>query len=142
VLAGAGLPPGFEAAAGEDLAEGRIELLGYQPREDLDRILGSALAVLYPSEDEGFGLPVIEAMAAGSPVITGACPATREVAGDAALPIDPGDPSGSIADGLRRLREDPAMGERLLAGGRRQAEGFGWDRTAEAYARLYDEAAG
>lgn len=140
ILAGAGLPPGFEAAAAEDLADGRVVLLPYLPRDVLAGELAQARAVLVPSEDEGFGLPVIEAMAAGAPVVTGLCAATVEVAGPAALLIDSADPVGSIGVALQRLVSDPRLGNDLVAKGRTQAERYGWDRCAEAYVERYDEA--
>ena len=141
VLAAAGLPPDFEALAGDDVAAGRIRVVGRQSRADLDARVAGAAALVYPSEHEGFGLPVVEAMAAGTPVITGLCAATREVAGDAALPIDDGDPVAAIGSGLRRLRDDPALRERLAAGGLERARGYSWDSCASAYVALYERAA-
>jgi glycosyltransferase involved in cell wall biosynthesis len=137
VLAGAGLPDGFEDLAAADVASGRVEILDYVPRSELISTLQSARAVAYASRDEGFGLPVLDAMAAGVPVITGLAPVTREVAGDAALMIDPADPVPSMAAALRRLAREPVLAEGLAERGRARAAEFSWDRMAEQYVRLY-----
>ena len=71
VLAAAGLPSGFEERAAAAIAAGRVELLGRVPRDQLWSVLSGASALVYPSVAEGFGLPVLEAMAVGVPVVTG-----------------------------------------------------------------------
>jgi glycosyltransferase involved in cell wall biosynthesis len=139
VLAGAGVPAGFEERAAAAIAAGRVELLGHLPRAEMWRVLSAASALVYPSAAEGFGLPVLEAMSVGVPVITGLAPATAEVGDGAVLAIDGHDPAGSIAAALRRLRTEPGLVEELAARGRRRASEFTWSRTAERYAALYRE---
>ena len=140
VLAGAGLPEGFETLAAADVETGRMTILGYQSRKELTDLLAGSRAVVYPSEDEGFGLPVVEAMAAGAPVLTGLCDATREIGGRAALCIDPADPVRSIATDLQRLFGSDELVSELAARGRSWAQGFTWESCAAGYAALYDEA--
>lgn len=108
--------------------------------ERLDALFAAATGFVFPSLYEGFGLPVLEAMAAGLPVATSDRGSLAEVAGDAALLVDPDD-EGSIADAMRRLLRDAAERSRLSAAGRAQAARFTWDRTAEETWALYEEAA-
>ncbi len=140
VLAGAGVPPGFEQRAAAAIASGRVELLGHLPRDRMWRVLSGAGALVYPSTAEGFGLPVLEAMSVGVPVVTGLVRATSELGGEAVLPIDHADPVRSIATALRRLRTEPGLAGELAAKGRARASEFSWSRTAELYAALYREA--
>ena len=142
VLTAAGLPPGFEERAAGAIAGGRVELLGRLSREELWSVLSGASALVYPSVAEGFGLPVLEAMAVGVPVITGLAPATTELGDGAVLAIDGADPVGSIAAALRRLATEPGLADELAARGRRRAAEFSWTRAAERYAALYREVAG
>lgn len=142
VLAAAGLPSGFEERAAEAIAGGRVELLGRLPRDELWSVLGGASALVYPSVAEGFGLPVLEAMAVGVPVITGLAPATTELGDGAVLTIDGADPVGSIAAALRRLSAEPGLADELARRGRRRAAEFSWTRAAERYAALYREVVG
>jgi glycosyltransferase involved in cell wall biosynthesis len=141
VLAGAGVPTGFEERAAAAITSGRVELLGHLPRDEMWRVLRAASALVYPSSAEGFGLPVLEAMSVGVPVVTGLAPATRELGGSAILPIDGVDPVRSIAAALRLLRTEPGMAAELAARGRRRAAEFSWARTAERYAALYRQVA-
>ena len=142
VLAAAGLPSGFEERAAAAITAGRVELLGRVPRDQLWSVLSGASALVYPSVAEGFGLPVLEAMAVGVPVVTGLAPATTELGDGAVLAIDGADPVGSIAAALRRLRTEPGLADELAARGRRRAAEFSWTRAAERYAALYREVAG
>ena len=91
----------------------------------------------YPSLWEGFGLPVLEAMACGTPVLTSDVSSLPEVAGDAALLVPPTDVE-AIADGLRRLLEDAALRADLAERGRRQAASFSWERCARETLSVYN----
>jgi glycosyltransferase involved in cell wall biosynthesis len=142
ILAGAGVPAGFEDRAAAAIVSGRVELLGHLPRGDMWRVLSGASALVYPSIAEGFGMPVLEAMSVGVPVVTGLSPATSELGDGAILPIDHADPVRSIAAALRRLRTEAGLATELAARGRRRAAEFSWARTAERYAGLYREVAG
>jgi glycosyltransferase involved in cell wall biosynthesis len=141
VLAGAGVPAGFEERAEAAITSGRVELLGHLPRDGMWRVLSDASALVYPSIAEGFGMPVLEAMSVGVPVVTGLAPATSELGGDAILPIDHDEPVRSIATALRRLRTEPGLAADLSAKGRCRAGEFSWSRTAERYAALYRQVA-
>jgi alpha-1,3-rhamnosyl/mannosyltransferase len=103
---------------------GRIRSLGHVPDDDLARLYAGAALFAYPSLYEGFGLPVLEAMAAGAPVLTSNVSSLPEVAGDAAILVDPRS-IDSIREGLRRGLTDPA------SGGRERARTFSWARYAE-----------
>jgi glycosyltransferase involved in cell wall biosynthesis len=111
-----------------------VRRLGRVPRARIDALIARAVAVVFPSRYEGFGLPVAEAMAAGRPVIASDLPVMREVAGDAAVLVDPDDEQG-WADAMVRLLEDDALRERLAAAGREQVRGL---TAAEASRRLSD----
>ena len=142
ILAGAGVPDGFDDIVQPHVAAGAVELVRYLPREELWALLEGASVLIHPSSAEGFGLPVLEAMAAGVPVISGLTPTTDEIAQGAFVPIDPADPVRSIADGLTRLAAHRGLAEDLIARGRTRAEGFRWERTAGEYLALYEEALG
>jgi glycosyltransferase involved in cell wall biosynthesis len=116
--------------------EDRIEWLGYVPAEDMPALYSAATAFVFPSLYEGFGLPVLEAMACGTPVITSEVSATAEVAGDAALLVDP-QSVPAIADALRRVLTDEALRCDLRERGLRRAAEFSWARAAEETHALY-----
>ena len=109
---------------------------GFVPDEDLPAVYAGAQTFVLPSLYEGFGLPVLEAMACGTPVICSNTSSLPEVAGDAALLIDPAD-SGSLAAGLQRVLRDGALREQLCARGLCQAERFSWERTARETLAVY-----
>lgn len=140
LLASGGLPPGLRESLAQDLERGTVEILVQIPREELWRLLAGALALAYPSADEGFGLPVLEAMAAGTPVLTGVAPVTREVGGDAIIALDPADVRGSLGAALWRLHQDPRLRAEFVRRGRERAAAFTWERTAERYLELYQAA--
>jgi len=98
-------------------------------------------ALLFPSWLEGFGLPLIESMACGTPVITSGTAAMPEIAGPAAVYVDPESPH-SIASATAALLRDPQHRDRLVALGRERAQKFSWDRAAEATAQVLRNAAG
>jgi alpha-1,3-rhamnosyl/mannosyltransferase len=125
---------GWGRALDDDLAaraqrDGSLRLLGHVPDADLVALYARAAVVAYPSLYEGFGLPVVEAMACGAPVVTSGSTALRDTAGDAALLVDPLD-TDAIAVALRRALEDDELAAGLRARGLAHAARFTWDRTA------------
>lgn len=117
----------------------RVRLLGYVPRQDLAPLLSGCLAFVFPSLYEGFGMPVLEAMACGAPVLASNTSSLPEVAGEAALLVDPLD-VGALADGLKRLAQDAALREELAAHGIVRASHFSWDRAARETLAVLREA--
>lgn len=109
--------------------EDYIRFTGWIPREQLCALYAQANAFVYPSRFEGFGMPVLEAMAAGLPVACSNIPVLREVAGDAALLFDP-ESETEIEGALRRLAFDQELRERLRLLGAEQAARFTWTSTA------------
>ncbi len=137
VLAGAAAEQGIPVAA---LAERlgvreRVRLIGYAPPNDLPALYAMAEALVFPSHDEGFGLPVLEAMACGCPAI---CTpgGSAETGGEAVLLCDPADPA-SIAAAVRSLLENPEQRAACIAAGRRRAAQFRWERTVRRLEELY-----
>jgi glycosyltransferase involved in cell wall biosynthesis len=114
----------------------RIRRLPYQSRADLGALIAGARALLFPSLAEGFGLPVAEAMAAGTPVMTSDRGALAETAGDAAALVDPGDVGGMAAT-IARLARDDAFCAALSARGRERALAFTTARFGEKMRTLY-----
>ena len=115
-----------------------VRFLGFVPHHDLAPIYATAAAFAYPSLEEGFGLPVVEAMAQGTAVVTSRGTATEEVAGGAAMLIDPHD-IASIAAGLTDVLADPSP---WSTSGRARAATFSWPAAADATVAVYREAAG
>lgn len=115
--------------------------IGFVPDDDRDALYAGAAAVAYPSLREGYGLPVLEAMAQGAPVLTSSTTATAEVAGDAAVLVDPLD-EAAIAEGLATLVGDPGTAAKLGQRGRDRAAELTWERCAAGYVAAYEEAQG
>lgn len=121
-------------------AADRVEWSGLLPPGRLAAVRAGATAVLVPSRKEGFGLPVLEAMEAGVPVLAADTPALREVGGDAATYLPVADP-GPWARAIDELVADRAEAARRGAAGRERARAFSWERTAVELARAYRDAA-
>lgn len=143
-LAVCGLPGKHQEAVRTSIAEmglsERVHLLGWQPRRTLIGLFKFADALVFPSTFEGFGMPVLEALAAGLPVVCSDIPPLREIADGAACFVDPHS-ADSIAEGVRATLADPkTRGERVRAGLERAA-GATWERAAERTLAAFLEAA-
>ncbi len=114
-----------------------VRYLGYVPSEDLPGLYAAATLFAFPSLYEGFGLPVLEAMACGTPVVASDTSAVPEVAGDAALLVDPRD-ADAIAEALGRVLSDEALRAELRARGLERAQQFSWERTARDTLSVYE----
>lgn len=125
-----------EAAISAAHRRDRIHRIGYVPAADMNALLSAACIFTYPSLYEGFGIPVAEAMACGTPVITSNVSSLPEVAGDSALLIDPED-IDDLAHKMRLLAGDPTQRQALTEKGRTQAAAFSWVRAAEATCDAY-----
>jgi glycosyltransferase involved in cell wall biosynthesis len=117
----------------------RIHLTGFVPDEELPALLSLARFLVYPSRLEGFGLPILEAMACGTPVMTSNCSSMPEIAGEAALLVDPLSEE-SMADGLVRMGNSPSLREDLEEKGLARASLFSWDDTARRTLMVYRKA--
>ena len=120
-----------------DVERPHVTWLGRIDDVELARLLRGARCLVYPSLYEGFGIPVLEAMACGAPVVTSRGGATEEVAGGAAVLVDPLDPA-DIAAGIERADRER---ETLRVAGLARARAFTWDETARATRAVYEEAA-
>jgi len=123
------------------LSQDGVRWLGYLPREELEAVFRGAGIFVYPSLYEGFGLPVLEAMARGIPVITSRTSALRDIGEGAALTVDPEDVM-EIRKALRRLASDGELRHRLAEWGRERAAQYPWKRTVELTLRGYMDAMG
>jgi len=115
-----------------------IDTIGYVGYIDLPAIYQAASMLWFPSFSEGFGLPIVEAMASGIPVITSACSCMPEIAGDAALFIDPKNPT-SIAYAAQLILNDPEVAAKLSANGKKRAALFTWDTAIKKTVAVYHE---
>ena len=124
------------------LVSGRdgIKILGFVPPEDLGPLYAGAKVFCFPSLLEGFGLPVLEAMAHGTAVVTSRGTATEELAAGAGVLVDPYDPS-SIASGVMTVLEDEGAGAEMVRAGRERAASYSWARSASLLLEAYREAA-
>ena len=118
----------------------RVRILGFVPERELGALYGGATVFCFPSLLEGFGFPVLEAMVQGTPVITSSGTSTEEIAGGAAVLVDPRD-TDSIADGIRRVLDDESLARKLSGAGPGRAARFTWERTADELMNAYREVA-
>ena len=125
-----GVPPEVRA---------RVVFTGRVTDAELRTLYAGASAFVFPSRHEGFGLPPLEAMALGAPVVCADAASLPEVVGDAALLFPPGDVA-TLAAALSRVLDDPGLRERLSQAGRERAAQFTWQRTAAATVAAYREA--
>jgi len=131
---------GLIARAGALSLFDRVRLPGFLPRADLIALYRGASALVYPSFTEGFGLPVMEAMRCGTPVVASTAEALRETGGDACLYAPATDPE-AIATAVASILEDASRAERLSRAGRERAAGFTWEETARRTLSVYREVA-
>ena len=132
---------GLDAA---DLAAGAactVIRLGFVPQRDMPALYAAARVFVYPSLMEGFGLPVLEAMAQGTPVVTSAGTATEEVCADSASVVDPTDVE-ALAAAVDAVVDDDAEHSRRSAEARIRASAFSWSATAAGVRSAYEEAGG
>lgn len=141
VISGKVFPPGNRLATDvwgivrELGLEESVTVLGFVPEEDLPALYRGASIFVYPSLYEGFGLPILEAFASGTSVIAGRAGSVPEIAGDAALLVDP-TRTDEIASGMARLHGDPALRAELAEKGKRRAEDFSWNSFLETTTRV------
>jgi glycosyltransferase involved in cell wall biosynthesis len=107
-----------------------VKMLGYLPDDEVARVVAGAYALVFPSYFEGFGVPILEAMKSGVPVITSSTSSMIEIGGDAALFADPDDPA-EIAERLKTIFKDEALRSQLIEKGKLQAAKYSWDKTAD-----------
>jgi glycosyltransferase involved in cell wall biosynthesis len=118
-------------------ADARIQLLGKISKELLQRYVAHAEALVFPSLYEGFGLPPLEAMASGCPVVVSRAASIPEVCGDAAVYVDPSDVT-SIIQGIERILNDSALREALRCRGIERARHFTWENTVTSTLTVLD----
>ncbi len=121
------------------LIENDVKFLGYVPEQDLPYLMSGATIFLFPSLYEGFGFPILEAMACGVPVITSKTSSCPEVAGEGAILVNP-DNIEEIADSITCILTDARLRVRLTQQGFRQIEKFSWDKTAKETLQIIGEA--
>ncbi len=140
VRAGKPLSPEQRSLASELGLEGSVRDLGFVPDERLVGLYNACDLFLFPSWYEGFGLPPLEAMACGLPVVSSDCDALREVVGDAGLSAAPNDIEGLTA-AVGSLLESAGLAARFRALGLARASAYTWERTCEGYRRIYEQVA-
>jgi glycosyltransferase involved in cell wall biosynthesis len=118
---------------------GTVVVTGFVSDDELVRLYGAAACFVYPSLYEGFGLPPLEAMACGAPVVTSDTASLPEVVGDAGLLVDPHDVD-ALAAAIASVLEDPARAADLRERGLERSRRFSWERTAQATADVYRDA--
>ena len=136
-----GLRAGALSSPSYSRLSGTVHVLGVLSNDDRDAIVAGSAVMCYPSLFEGFGLPVLEAMAQGTPVVTSAGIATEEAAGGAALLVDPYDVE-AIVTALAEVLEDDARADQLREAGRHRAAAMSWQTHAELTKAAYREVLG
>jgi alpha-1,3-rhamnosyl/mannosyltransferase len=121
------------------LRSGDVRMLGYVAQDELPALYAGAGAFVYPSLYEGFGFPVLEALASGIPTVTSNRGALLEIAGNAAITVEPEDPF-SIRQGLESVLEPSLDREKRIARGVAWARTFTWERCAEQTVQVYRRA--
>ncbi|MGV0103352.1 hypothetical protein NSTCB13_01946 [Nostoc sp. DSM 114160] len=109
----------------------QVKFLDYVPYSELPKIINQAIALVFPSLWEGFGLPVLEAMACGTPVITSNLSSLPEVAGDAAILVNPYN-TGEITEAMQAIATNSELRSRLSRQGITHSQQFSWEKTAKA----------
>ncbi|MCA9753289.1 MAG: glycosyltransferase family 4 protein [Gemmatimonadetes bacterium] len=140
LLAHAGKPHRWRDEQATRRADPYVRELGLVPDEDLAALYHSAVALVFPSLYEGFGIPLVEAMAAGCPVVTSDWGAMKEVTGDAAVHVDSRRPE-ALAEAVLDLLRHPERREELAARGRVRARDFSWDDAARRTLAVFREVA-
>ena len=125
------------ASADIDSCSPHIIYTGYVPGEDLPALYNGAFAFLYPSLQEGFGIPVLEAMACGSPVVASNCSSLPEVAGEGGLLVNPFSPH-EIANAMIELELNSRLYHQQINYGLERVKLFSWKNTAEKYKIYYE----
>jgi len=133
--------PAVRQAVIKSRVEKVVRILGFVPFETLRCFYQAAAAFVFPSRYEGFGLPPLEAMACGTPVVTSNVSSLPEVVGDAAIQVNP-ENVFEIARGIREALVNEPLRARLIQAGPEQASRFSWERTARQVLEIYHEAAG
>jgi len=118
-----------------------LHFTGYVPRRQLRKIYQDALALVFPSLYEGFGFPILEAMAAGTPVITSDRSSLPEVAGEGAILVDPHD-TAALTRAMEQVRTSPQLRRELIDRGHRQLRIFTWEKAARHMQTMFYEVAG
>jgi glycosyltransferase involved in cell wall biosynthesis len=126
----------FEEISKDPTLKSRIFFTGFVPDQDLSAIYSGATCFVYPSLYEGFGLPPLEAMQCGVPVITSNVSSLPEVVGDAGITVNPKDEDG-LCQAIYRVVSDPSLGASLAAKSLERAQQFSWSRCAEQTIELY-----
>jgi glycosyltransferase involved in cell wall biosynthesis len=121
--------------------ENVVRFLGFVPFDTLRCFYESAAVFVFPSRYEGFGLPPLEAMASGTPVVTSNVSSLPEVAGDAAVLVDPYQ-SSAIADGIERVLRDESLRREMRAKGLARARQFSWDASVRRVREIYGQVLG
>jgi len=129
-----------DAAVEQAGLKDRVIFTGFITEKELDQLLRHAAVFVYPSLYEGFGIPILEAMKVGTPVVTSSVTAMPEVAGDAALFVDPYD-TDKMAEAMARVIKDEKLRAELREKGFERAKPYSWEATCSTYYKVYEELA-